>query len=79
MSNEWCTIVGFNIDRPFDHSLFAPDLTHIYKSCHSKKTINRDIILHKRTQVRGERRREEKKRKGRIISSSTTAGVLSAT
>ncbi|PKU62459.1 hypothetical protein MA16_Dca022547 [Dendrobium catenatum] len=78
MSNKRCTIEGFNINRPFDHSLFAPDLTPIYKSCHSRKTINRAIIFHKRTQVRRERRSEEKKGKGRIISSSTTAGVFSA-
>ncbi|PKU63852.1 hypothetical protein MA16_Dca010770 [Dendrobium catenatum] len=78
MSNERCTIDGFNINRPLDHSLFAPDLTPIYKPCHSRKTINRALIFHKRTQGRTERRREEKKGKGRIISSSTTAGVLSA-
>ncbi|PKU80775.1 hypothetical protein MA16_Dca014613 [Dendrobium catenatum] len=78
MSNKRCTIEGFNINRPFDHSLFAPDLTPIYKPCNSRKTIYRALILHKRTQVRRKRRREEKKGKGRIISSSTTAGVLSA-
>ncbi|PKU74951.1 hypothetical protein MA16_Dca021190 [Dendrobium catenatum] len=78
MSNERCTIEGFNINRSFDHSLFVPDLTPIYKPCHYRKTTNRALILHKRTQVRKERRREEKNGKGRIISSSITAGVLPA-
>ncbi|PKU83812.1 hypothetical protein MA16_Dca010905 [Dendrobium catenatum] len=48
MSDERCTIKGFNINRPFDHSLFAHDLTSIYKLCHSKKSINRPLISHER-------------------------------
>ncbi|KAI0512230.1 hypothetical protein KFK09_012868 [Dendrobium nobile] len=69
MSNERCTIVGFNIGRPFDHSLFAPDLTPIYGSCHSRKSINSALISHeKETQARREGR------EGRS-SSSTTAGT----
>ncbi|KAI0510161.1 hypothetical protein KFK09_010761 [Dendrobium nobile] len=69
MSNERCTIVGFNIGRPFDHSLFAPDLTPIYRPCHSRKSINRALISHKReTQARREGRGEGGS------SSSTAAG-----
>ncbi|PKU60368.1 hypothetical protein MA16_Dca027681 [Dendrobium catenatum] len=64
MSNERCTIVGFDIGRPFDHSLFAPDLTPIYELCHSRKSINRALILHKRgggVQARSKKRRGEEK------------------
>ena len=59
MSNERCIIVGFNIGRPLDHSLFAPDLTPIYGSCHSRKSINRALILHQKG-GREEREGEEK-------------------
>ncbi|KAI0496904.1 hypothetical protein KFK09_023230 [Dendrobium nobile] len=60
MSNERCMIVGFNIGRPFDHSLFASVLTTIYELCHSRKTINRALILHKGDSSE-EREEEEKK------------------
>ncbi|KAI0502017.1 hypothetical protein KFK09_016962 [Dendrobium nobile] len=60
MPNERCTLVGFNIGRPFNHSLFAPDLAPIYGPCHSRKSINRALILHKREIQARERRREEK-------------------
>ncbi|KAI0512319.1 hypothetical protein KFK09_012958 [Dendrobium nobile] len=61
---------GFNIGRPFDHSLFAPDLTPIYELCHSRKSINRALILHKRGP-----KQEEKKRREGISSSSNAAGT----
>ncbi|PKU59086.1 hypothetical protein MA16_Dca029238 [Dendrobium catenatum] len=48
MFDERCTIKGFNISRPFDHSLFAHDLAPIYKLCNSRKSINRPIISHER-------------------------------
>ncbi|KAI0493043.1 hypothetical protein KFK09_027319 [Dendrobium nobile] len=74
MSNERCTIVGFNIGRPFDHSLFALDLTPIYGPCHSRKSINRALILHKRRRLsKREKKRREGEREGRN-SSSTAAG-----
>ncbi|PKU80213.1 hypothetical protein MA16_Dca005744 [Dendrobium catenatum] len=83
MSDERCTIKGFNINSPFDHSLLAPDLTPIYELCHSRKSINRPLISHERgTQAR--RREEEVKKKIRRregegeIASLTTAGVLPA-
>ncbi|PKU80271.1 hypothetical protein MA16_Dca005802 [Dendrobium catenatum] len=63
MSDERCTIKGFNINRPFDHSQFAHDLTPIYKICHSKKSINRPLISNeRRPKQKGEnkRRSEEK-------------------
>ncbi|PKU75306.1 hypothetical protein MA16_Dca022109 [Dendrobium catenatum] len=60
MSDERCTIKGFNISRPFNRSLFDPDLTPIYELCHSRKTINRALILHKR-------RREEKKEENQLL------------
>ncbi|PKU74873.1 hypothetical protein MA16_Dca005064 [Dendrobium catenatum] len=61
MSNKWCTIEGFNIGRPFNHSLFAPDLTPIYMLCHSRKTINRALILHKGD---SSEKREKRSREG---------------
>ncbi|PKU71043.1 hypothetical protein MA16_Dca018661 [Dendrobium catenatum] len=61
MSDEWCTIKGFNISRPFDHSLFAPDLTPIYEICNSRKSINRPLISHER----GLKQEEEEKMNGR--------------
>ncbi|PKU62333.1 hypothetical protein MA16_Dca028436 [Dendrobium catenatum] len=67
MSNERCTIEGFNIGRPFDHSLFAPDLTPIYKPCHSRKIINRALILHN-----GKRSKREKKRRRREEGGEST-------
>ncbi|KAI0513568.1 hypothetical protein KFK09_009593 [Dendrobium nobile] len=77
MTDERCMIKGFNISRPFDHSLFAPDLTPIYKPCHFRKTINRPLISHKSELKQGEE--EKKKRRGRRIgSSSNTTGVLPA-
>ncbi|KAI0489431.1 hypothetical protein KFK09_029274 [Dendrobium nobile] len=60
MSNERCMIVGFNIGRPLDHSLFAPNLMPFYGPCHSRKSINRALISHKRGIQARERRREEK-------------------
>ncbi|PKU74692.1 hypothetical protein MA16_Dca004883 [Dendrobium catenatum] len=71
MSNERCLIVGFDIGRPFNHSLFAPDLTPIYELCHSRKSKNRALILHKGG---GRQARREGRGEGRI-SSSTTAGT----
>ncbi|PKU79927.1 hypothetical protein MA16_Dca025406 [Dendrobium catenatum] len=65
MSDEWCTIKGFNISRPFDHSLFAPDLTPIYKLWHSRKSIKRALISHERgLKQRGKQEEEEKRRVG---------------
>ncbi|PKU59023.1 hypothetical protein MA16_Dca029091 [Dendrobium catenatum] len=80
MANEQYTIVGFNIGRPFDHSLFAPDLTAIYKLCHSRKIINRALILYKgdSSEEREEEEKKKRKGKGRILSSSITAGALPA-
>ncbi|PKU86299.1 Ultraviolet-B receptor UVR8 [Dendrobium catenatum] len=43
-----------------NHSLFSHDLTPIYKPCHSRKTINRALILHKGDSSE-EREEEEKK------------------
>ncbi|PKU69913.1 hypothetical protein MA16_Dca026528 [Dendrobium catenatum] len=63
MSDEWCTIKGFNISRPFNHSLFAADLTFIYKLCHSRKSINRALISHKRGPKRGDPRRKKRRRR----------------
>ncbi|PKU60660.1 hypothetical protein MA16_Dca020433 [Dendrobium catenatum] len=60
---------GFIINRPFDHSLFAHDLTPIYKLCHSIKSINRPLISHERGPKQEEvkkkmrRRGEEKNRR----------------
>ncbi|KAI0493164.1 hypothetical protein KFK09_027440 [Dendrobium nobile] len=64
--------------RPFDHSLFAPDLTTIYEPCYFRKTINRALILHKGNSSEEGEEEGKKKRKGkeRILSSSTTAGAL---
>ncbi|PKU67489.1 hypothetical protein MA16_Dca016213 [Dendrobium catenatum] len=66
MSNERYTIEGFDINRPFDHSLFAPDLTPISKPCHSRKTINRALILHKTTK-KSEKRREKGERENHLL------------
>ncbi|PKU59618.1 hypothetical protein MA16_Dca028694 [Dendrobium catenatum] len=63
MSNERYTIVGFDISHPFNHSLFAPDLTPIYELCHSRKSINRTLILHKR----GSKQEERKKRRKKLL------------
>ncbi|PKU70602.1 hypothetical protein MA16_Dca008719 [Dendrobium catenatum] len=70
MSNERCMIVGFNIGRPLDHSLFAPDLMPIYGPCHSRKSINRALISHKRGPK--QEREEEKRRKEFLLDSRRT-------
>ncbi|PKU71760.1 hypothetical protein MA16_Dca008289 [Dendrobium catenatum] len=61
MFDERCTIKGFNISRPFDHSLFSPDLTPIYELCQSRKSINRPLI----SLERGPKQEEEKKKRSR--------------
>ncbi|PKU77399.1 hypothetical protein MA16_Dca011405 [Dendrobium catenatum] len=47
----------------------APDLTPIYKPCHSRKTINRALILHKRTQVKREKKKGRRRERGKGESS----------
>ncbi|KAL0923570.1 hypothetical protein M5K25_007632 [Dendrobium thyrsiflorum] len=61
-----------------NHSENTPDLSLIYESCHSQKSINRALILlEKGPKLEGKRRRREG-REGRD-SSSTTVGVRQAT
>ncbi|PKU63094.1 hypothetical protein MA16_Dca024523 [Dendrobium catenatum] len=64
MSDERCTIKGFNISRPFDHSLFDRDLTPIYELCHSRKTINRPLISHERGLKQEEKKNNRRRREG---------------
>ncbi|KAI0501956.1 hypothetical protein KFK09_016901 [Dendrobium nobile] len=78
MPNEQCTLVGFNIGRPFNHSLFAPDLAPIYGPCHSRKSINRALILHKggsKQEARGEGAKEEAPPQPPPEPRRTTAGA----
>ncbi|KAL0916670.1 hypothetical protein M5K25_014199 [Dendrobium thyrsiflorum] len=56
-----------------NHSGNTPDLSLIYESCHSQKSINRALILLERgLKARGE---EEKRRGEGGDPSSTAAGV----
>ncbi|KAH0457330.1 hypothetical protein IEQ34_012645 [Dendrobium chrysotoxum] len=53
-----------------DHSLFAPDLSHIYGLCHSRKTINSPSFLLRGDPSQEEkkiRRREEKPRREQLL------------
>ncbi|KAL0920014.1 hypothetical protein M5K25_009114 [Dendrobium thyrsiflorum] len=58
-------IKGFDINRPFKPLRNIPDLSLIYKSCHSQKSINRALILLEKgpNQEKRKRRREEEKEK----------------
>ncbi|PKU79342.1 hypothetical protein MA16_Dca000687 [Dendrobium catenatum] len=79
MSNERCTIKGFNIGHPFGHSLFAPDLTPIYKLCHSRKSINRPLIPHEKGRRKPREKKEEKEESSsRLAPPRTTKGRRSA-
>ncbi|PKU64418.1 hypothetical protein MA16_Dca025460 [Dendrobium catenatum] len=78
MSNEQCTIMGFDIGHPFSHSLFAPDLTPIYKLCHSRKSINRPLIPHEKGRKSREKKEEKEESSCRLAPPRTTKGRRSA-